>query len=99
MGKEFIPTLIQTTTWEAYRWIDLEKMLNDEFHKLAEKEDIEAIFNAVKNWSRKFEKKEQEVKEKIRSFLWDINWAGGVVATSDPLYQEVILAILDTFGE
>jgi hypothetical protein len=97
MGKEFIPTLIQTTTWEAYRWVNLYEELNDEFHKLAEEKDIESIYNAIKNWSRKFEKKEQEVKEKIHSFLWDINWASGVVATSDPLYQEVILAILDTF--
>jgi hypothetical protein len=99
MGKEFIPTLIQTTTWDAYRWIDLYEELNDEFHRLAEKKDIENIYNAIKNWSNEFKEREQDVKERICFFISDVNRAYGVVATSDKLYQEVILAILHTFRE
>jgi hypothetical protein len=99
MGKEFIPTLIQTTTYEPYWWLYLGEELNDEFHKLAKKKDIESIYNAIKNWSREFKEREQDVKERICFFLNDVGRAHGVVAVSDRLYQEVILAILYTFSE
>jgi hypothetical protein len=99
MGKEFIPTLIQTTTWDAYRWIDLYEELNDEFHRLAEKKDIENIYNAIKNWNDVFKEYEKETKAYIGFFIEDMGRAYGVVATSDELYQEVILAILHTFRE
>jgi hypothetical protein len=98
MGREFIPTLIQTVDYEALRWEFLGEELNDAFHELVESGDVEGIYNAIKDWSEDFQKKESETKSRIRDFLNDVGKAGGVVAVFDTLYQQVILAILDKFS-
>jgi hypothetical protein len=98
MGREFIPTLIQTVDYEALRWEFLGEELNDAFHKLAKSKDVEGISNVIKDWSEDFERRESETKGRIRDFLNDVGRAGGVVAVFDTLYQNVILAILDEFS-
>jgi hypothetical protein len=97
MGREFIPTLIQTVDYEALRWEFLGEELNDAFHELAESGDVQGIYNVIKDWSEDFKKRETETKDRIRDFLDDMGKAGGVVAVADKLYQDVILAILDEF--
>ncbi len=98
VGREFIPTLIQTVDYEALRWEFLGEELNEAFHELAEKRDVEGIYNTIKGWSVDFERRELETKKRIRDFIDDVGNAGGVVAVYDKLYQDVILAILDKFS-
>jgi hypothetical protein len=98
VGIEFIPTLIRTIDYEALMWLYLGELLDGDFHELAKKQDVKGIYEAIKYWSIDFEKRERETKDRIRDFLDDLGKAGGVVAVFDPLYQKVILAILETFS-
>jgi hypothetical protein len=65
---------------------------------LARKNDIEAIYNAIKNWSEDFRENEKETKDRIGNFLADVSGASGIVAVTNELYQRVILAILNEFS-
>jgi len=91
MGLEFIPTLISTVDYEAIRWDNLREFLSDEFLELAENGDIEAIYSRIRE---NCEGKSDEIKERIRDFIGDLNQADGVVAIYDKTYQEVVEAIL-----
>lgn len=99
--REFVPTLIQTIDYEPVRWSDLEFILNDEFRELADKSDVDGIYERIKDWSADFGSvyKEEFVKERIRDFIHSYRGASGVIAVREKLYQLVILAILDTFSD
>jgi len=98
MVKEFIPTLVQTTDYEALRWSDLWDLVSDEFKELAKNGNIDEIYERIK-YSIEPQYPEEFVKERIRDFIADCQYASGVVAVRRKLYQEVILAILDEFSD
>lgn len=93
MGHEFIPTLIQTVTYEAYNWNELRFAVPDKVLEMAEEEDVEGIYNLIKDEFEEYEK--EKVKEAIKDFTQDIQGAGGVVAIRNKVYQEVIIEIIN----
>jgi hypothetical protein len=98
MGWEFIPALVNTVDYDVVRWEFMLDMLDDTFHELLDREDVDVIYDCIKDWSEKFAGKEKEVKERIRDFIGDTTISEGAVAVTDDLYGEVILAIMYRFG-
>ncbi|MCR6692950.1 MAG: hypothetical protein MRT15_11200 [archaeon YNP-LCB-003-016] len=93
MTYEFIPTLIQTTTWEAYTWEALRDSLSGKVWELIKAENIDEIFNLIRDEVGGHG--EEEVKKRIREFISDALNAEGVVTAYDEVYQDIVLAILD----
>jgi len=93
MGRKFVPTLIHTTTWTPYHWETVGLDLSDKIHNLVHERDVDGIYELIKNDLKDYD--EDLVKARIRDFIDDVTGASGVVAISDKVYQEVILAILD----
>ena len=93
MGRDFIPTLIETITWSPYYWDSLETELSKDIRDLISKKDVDGIYEKIKGDLENYSK--DEVKRRIKDFIDDVTSAGGVVAIRDKVYQEVVLAILD----
>ena len=93
MGRKFIPTLIHTTSWTPYHWETIGLDLSDKIRQLVREKDVDGIYELIKDDLKDYD--EDLVKAKIRDFTVDVTDALGVVAISDKVYQEVILAILD----
>jgi hypothetical protein len=93
MTFEFIPALIQTTTWEAYTWEVLRDSLSDEVWELIKTGNVDEVFNLIRDELEGHG--EEEVKKRIREFISDVLSAEGVVTAYDEVYQDIVLAILD----
>ena len=93
MGREFVPTLIHTTTWTPYYWDTIEIELSDEICRLIHEGNIDEIYKLIKEDLKDYD--EKTVKARISDFIDDVTGATGIIATSDKTYQAVILAILD----
>lgn len=90
MGNEFIPTLIQTTVWEAWTWEGIRTELTESLKEIIEKEDSDKLFTLIKDDIR------PQARSKIKDVIADIKTArDSVIAMRDRDYQDIILAILD----
>lgn len=92
LGLEFIPTLIQTVTWDCYNWDSLRSTVPDRVIQMVEDGDSKAIYHLIKDEFK--EHQPQLVEIAIKDFMSDIQGASGVVAIRSKLYQEVVLAII-----
>lgn len=97
MGYTFVPTLIQTVDWEAVSWESLRYMLSDEFERLAKKNDVDGILSKIEQYFDDLSKVESAVRSAISDFINDYLNACGVISASNELYQDVVLAIIETF--
>jgi len=103
LGNEFIPVLIQTTVWEPWYWDGLRTEMSDAVMRIvinkewSENEKVERLYTllVMRCHSDISGHPVEKVKEEIKDFLADIKGAGGVVATRDVVYQDVIIAFLN----